>query len=166
MVEFQSVTDGSIQHAATVAFNSSTQLTIGTGTGLVNGTNYYIIVTNNNGQSVRSSSQLTTSGAPVWTTSSGSLGTVAGNFSGTVATVAASGDTIVYSETTNVLTNSSLANCALNTSTGVISGTESGASATTLFSFSIRASDPQSQTADRSFTMTISVGAKGSTQFN
>ena len=74
MVEFQSVTDGSIQHAATVAFNSSTQLTIGTGTGLVNGTNYYIIVTNNNGQSVRSSSQLTTSGAPVWTTASGSLG--------------------------------------------------------------------------------------------
>ena len=68
MVEFQSVTDGSIQHAATVAFNSSTQLTIGTGTGLVNGTNYYIIVTNNNGQSVRSSSQLTTSAAPVWTT--------------------------------------------------------------------------------------------------
>ena len=128
MVEFQSVTDGSIQHAATVAFNSSTQLTIGTGTGLVNGTNYYIIVTNNNGQSVRSSSQLTTSGAPVWTTASGSLGTVAGNFSGTVATVAASGDTIVYSETTNVLTNSSLANCALNSSTGVISTTDFGGS--------------------------------------
>ena len=62
--------------------------------------NYYIIVTNNNGQSVRSSSQLSTSAAPVWSTAAGSLGTVAGNFSGTVATVAATGDTIVYSETT------------------------------------------------------------------
>ena len=168
MVEFQSITDGSIQHAATVAFNSSTQLTIGTGTGLVNGTNYYIIVTNNNGQSVRSSSQLTTSGAPVWTTASGSLGSVAGNFSGTVATVAASGDTIVYSETTNVLTNSSLANCALNSSTGVITTTDFGGSsvAPTTYTFTLRATDAQSQTADRQFTLTSSFGASGGGQFN
>ena len=168
MVEFQSVTDGSIQHAATVAFNSSTQLTIGTGTGLVNGTNYYIIVTNNNGQSVRSSTQLTTSASPVWTTASGSLGTVAGNFSGTVATVAASGDTIVYSETTNVLTNASLANCALNSSTGVITTTDFGGSATTAqtFTFTLRATDAQSQTADRQFTLTSSYGLSNGMQFN
>ena len=168
MVEFQSVTDGSIQHAATVAFNSSTQLTIGTGTGLANGTNYYIIVTNNNGQSVRSSTQLTTSASPVWTTASGSLGTVAGNFSGTVATVAASGDTIVYSETTNVLTNASLANCALNSSTGVITTTDFGGSATTAqtFTFTLRATDAQSQTADRQFTLTSSYGLSNGMQFN
>ena len=168
MVEFQSVTDGSIQHAATVAFNSSTQLTIGTGTGLANGTNYYIIVTNNNGQSVRSSTQLTTSASPVWTTASGSLGTVAGNFSGTVATVAASGDTIVYSETTNVLTNASLANCALNSSTGVITTTDFGGSSTaaTTYTFTLRATDAQSQTADRQFTLTSSFGATGGGQFN
>ena len=168
MVEFQSVTDGSIQHAATVAFNSSTQLTIGTGTGLANGTNYYIIVTNNNGQSVRSSTQLTTSASPVWTTASGSLGTVAGNFSGTVATVAATGDTIVYSETTNVLTNASLANCALNSSTGVITTTDFGGSATTAqtFTFTLRATDAQSQTADRQFTLTSSYGLSNGMQFN
>ena len=168
MVEFQSVTDGSIQHAATVAFNSSTQLTIGTGTGLVNGTNYYIIVTNNNGQSVRSSTQLTTSASPVWTTASGSLGTVAGDFSGTVATVVAAGDTIAYSETTNVLTNSSLANCALNSSTGVITTTDFGGSSTaaTTYTFTLRATDAQSQTADRQFTLTSSFGATGGGQFN
>ena len=168
MVEFQSITDGSIQHAATVAFNSSTQLTIGTGTGLANGTNYYIIVTNNNGQSVRSSTQLTTSASPVWTTASGSLGTVAGNFSGTVATVAATGDTIVYSETTNVLTNASLANCALNSSTGVITTTDFGGPTTTAqtFTFTLRATDAQSQTADRQFTLTSSFGATGGGQFN
>ena len=168
MVEFQSVTDGSIQHAATVAFNSSTQLTIGTGTGLVNGTNYYIIVTNNNGQSVRSSTQLTTSASPVWTTASGSLGTIAGNFSGTVATVVAAGDTIAYSETTNVLTNSSLANCALNSSTGVITTTDFGGSSTaaTTYTFTLRATDAQSQTADRQFTLTSSFGLTNGLQFN
>jgi len=168
MVEFQSITDGSIQHAATVAFNSSTQLTIGTGTGLVNGTNYYIIVTNNNGQSVRSSSQLSTSLNPVWKTASGSLGTVAGNFSGDVVTVAASGDTIRYTETTNVLTNSSLANCALNNVTGVISTTDFGGPTTTAqtFTFTLRATDAQSQTSDRQFTLTSSYGATGGGQFN
>mgnify|MGYP003649680642 FL=1 len=168
MVEFQSVTDGSIQHAATVAFNSSTQLTIGTGTGLANGTNYYIIVTNNNGQSVRSSTQLTTSASPVWTTASGSLGTVAGNFSGTVATVAASGDTIRYTETTNVLENASLANCTLNNVTGVITTTDFGGPTTTaqVFTFTLRATDAQSQTADRQFTLTSSYGLTAGIQFN
>ena len=168
MVEFQSVTDGSIQHAATVAFNSSTQLTIGTGTGLVNGTNYYIFVTNPNGQSVRSSTALTTSAAPVWTTAAGSLGTVAGNFSGTVATVAATGDSITYSETTNVLTNASLANCSLNSTTGVITTTDFAGSATTAqtFTFTLRATDAQSQTADRQFTLTSSYVLTAGMQFN
>jgi hypothetical protein len=168
MVEFQSVTDGSIQHAATVARDSATQLTVGTGTGLVNGTNYYIFVTNPNGQSVRSSTALTTSAAPVWTTAAGSLGTVAGNFSGTVATVAATGDSITYSETTNVLTNASLANCSLNSTTGVITTTDFAGSATTAqtFTFTLRATDAQSQTADRQFTLTSSYGLSNGMQFN
>mgnify|MGYP003625342561 CR=1 FL=1 len=168
MVEFQSVTDGSIQHAATVTFNSSTQLTIGTGTGLANGTNYYIIVTNNNGQSVRSSTQLSTSASPVWTTASGSLGTVAGNFSGNVATVAASGDTIRYTESTNVLTNSSLANCALDNVTGVISTTDFGGPTTTaqVFQFTLLATDAQGQSTSRPFELTSSFGATGGGQFN
>ncbi len=168
MVEFQSATDGSIQHAATVAFNSATQLTVGTGTGLVNGTNYFIIITNPNGQSVRSTNQLSTSAAPVWSTAAGSLGSVAGNFSGTVATVAATGDSIVYSETTNVLTNASLANCALNSSTGVITTTDFGGSATTAqtYTFTLRATDSQSQTTDREFSLTSSYGLTQGMQFN
>ena len=167
-VEFQSNTDGSIQHAATVQFDSATQLTVGTGTGLVNGTNYFIIITNPNGQSVRSTSQLSTSAAPVWTTSAGSLGTVAGNFSGTVATVAATGDSIVYSETTNVLTNASLANCALNSSTGVITTTDFAGSASTAqtFTFTLRATDSQSQTTDREFSLTSSYGLTAGIQLN
>ena len=167
-VEFQSNTDGSIQHAATVQFDSATQLTVGTGTGLVNGTNYFIIITNPNGQSVRSTTQVSTSAAPVWTTSAGSLGTVAGNFSGTVATVAATGDTIAYSEVTNVLTNASLANCALNSSTGVITTTDFGGAATTAqtYTFTLRATDAQAQTTDREFTLTSSYGLSNGVQFN
>ena len=167
-VEFQSNTDGSIQHAATVQFDSATQLTVGTGTGLVNGTNYFIIITNPNGQSVRSTTQLSTSAAPVWTTSAGSLGTIAGNFSGTVATVAATGDTIAYSEVTNVLTNASLANCALNSSTGVITTTDFGGAATTAqtYTFTLRATDAQAQTTDREFSLTSSYGLSNGMQFN
>ena len=55
---------------------------------------------------------------------------------------------------------------SLNTSTGVISGTESGSNATTTYSFTIRATDAQGQTADRAFTITISHGASGSGGFN
>ena len=112
---------------------------------------------NNDGNAVRSSSALlTVSDAPAWTTSAGSLGTIAGNFSGTVATVAATGDTVVYSETTSVLTNASQANCTLNSSTGVITTTDFGGSSTsaTTYSFTLRATDAQGQTSDRNFTLT------------
>jgi len=55
---------------------------------------------------------------------------------------------------------------SINASTGVISGTESGSSATTTYTFTIRATDAQGQTADRQFTITISHGATGGGQFN
>jgi hypothetical protein len=125
----------------------------------VDGT-YFIRVENNDGNAVRSSSALlTVSDAPTWTTSAGSLGAVAGNFSGTVATVAATGDgTLSFSETTNVLTNASQANCSLNSSTGVITTTDFGGSSTsaTTYSFTLRVTDAQGQTADRNFTLTSS----------
>ena len=60
---------------------------------------------------------------------------------GTIATVAATGDsTIAYSETTNVLTNSSQANCSLNSSTGAITTTDLGGSSTTgtTYNFTLR----------------------------
>ena len=55
---------------------------------------------------------------------------------------------------------------SLNTSTGVISGTESGTTSDTTFSFTIRATDAQGQTADRAFSITINLGANNSGQFN
>ena len=55
---------------------------------------------------------------------------------------------------------------SLNASTGAITGTETGSTATTTYSFTIRATDAQGQTADRAFTITISHGASGGGQFN
>ena len=113
-------------------------------------------------EAVNSGAVLTVSDGPVWSTAAGTLGTFSAGAS-ISATVAATGDApITYSKTSGTFPGG----LSLNTSTGVISGTESGASATTEYSFTIRASDAQSQTADRAFTMTISVGAAGATQFN
>jgi hypothetical protein len=154
--------------ADTVTFNNSTSLTVQL-TLAVDG-QYKIRIENPNGLAVLSSTNiLTVSDAPTWTTSAGDLGTIAGDFSGTVATVAATSDSAVtYSETTNVLTNAAQANCSLNSSTGVITTTDFGGSSTTAttYNFTIRATDAEGQTADRSFSLTSSFGATGGAQFN
>ena len=164
-VEFQNST-GVITAASSVVRDSATQLTVGCELP-IDGT-YFIRIELNNGLAVRSTTAvLTISDAPVWSTAA-DLGAVAGDFSGTVATVAATGDTVVYSETTNVLTNASLANCSLNSSTGVITTSDFGGSSTeaTLYTFTLRATDDQAQTADREFTLTSTFGATGGGQFN
>ena len=55
---------------------------------------------------------------------------------------------------------------SLNTSSGVITGTESGATTDTTYNFTIRATDAEGQTADRAFSITINLGANNSGQFN
>ena len=167
VVEAQSST-GIIVPADSVTFNNSTSLTCNF-TLTTDGT-YYIRIENNDGLAVRSTTALlTVSDAPTWTTAAGDLGTIAGDFSGTVATVVATSDSAVtYSETTNVLTNASQANCSLNSSTGVITTTDFGGSSTTAttYNFTLRATDAEGQTADRNFSLTSSYGATGGGQFN
>ena len=158
---------GVITPANSVSFTNATTL-VANFTLSIDGT-YFIRIENNDGGAVRSTNaDLTVSDAPTWTTGAGTLGTIAGNFSGTVATVAASGDTIVYSEVTNVLTNNALANCTLNSSTGAITTTDFAGSNTSAatYTFTLRATDAQNQTADREFTLTSSFGATGGAQFN
>ena len=161
-------TTGAIFPADSVTFNNATSLTCNF-TLTTDGT-YYIRIENNDGLAVRSSTAvLTVSDAPTWTTAAGTLGTIEGDFSGTVATVAATGDsTLAYSETTNVLTNASLANCSLNSATGVITTTDFAGNNTTAatYTFTLRATDAEGQTADRQFSLTSSFGATGGGQFN
>tara|TARA_R100001591_G_scaffold18171_1_gene24795 strand:- start:2399 stop:3130 length:732 start_codon:yes stop_codon:yes gene_type:complete len=160
-------TDGGITNANTVSLTNSTTLAVNATLALGS---YYVRVELDTGLAARSTNAIiTASTAPSWTTAAGSLGVIAGGFSGTVATVVASSDsTIAYSETTNVLTNASQANCSLNSSTGVITTTNFGGSSTsaTTYTFTLRATDAEGQTVDRVFTLTSSFGATGGGQFN
>ena len=155
--------------ASTVTFTSSTSITANF-TLSVDSANYRVRIENPDGNSVISAADaLNVSDAPSWTTSAGSLGTIAGDFSGTVATVVASGDTVTFTEVSSplVLTNASSANCALS-SGGVITTSDFGGSTqtATLYTFTIRATDAQGQTSDRTFTLQSSFGISGGGQFN
>ena len=165
-VEFIKTT-GAVTTANSVSLTNSTTLAVNAT--LASGS-YYVRIELDDGNAARSTNAIiTASTAPTWSTSAGSIGSVAGNFSGTVATVAASSDSaITYSETTSVLTNASQANCALNSSTGVITTTDFGGSSTTAttYTFTLRATDAEGQTADREFSLTSSFGATGGGQFN
>ena len=150
---------GAIVRADEVSFTSSTSI-VAKFTLPIDGT-YFVRVENNDGNAVRSSSALlTVSDAPAWTTASGSLGTNAGG-SSISYTVAATNATSFA-----VQSGSLPGGVSLNTSTGAITGTESGATSETTYSFTIRATDAQGQTADRAFSITITVGINNSGQFN
>jgi len=150
---------GAIVRADEVSFTSSTSI-VAKFTLPIDGT-YFVRVENNDGNAVRSSSALlTVSDAPAWTTSAGSLGSNAAG-SSVSYTVAATNATSFA-----VQSGSLPGGVSLNTSTGAITGTESGATAETTYSFTIRATDAQGQTADRAFSITITVGINNSGQFN
>ena len=150
---------GAIVRADEVSFSSSTSI-VAKFTLPVDGT-YFVRVENNDGLAVRSSSALlTVSDAPAWTTSAGSLGSNAAG-SSVSYTVAATNATSFA-----VQSGSLPGSVSLNTSTGAITGTESGATSETTYSFTIRATDAQGQTADRAFSISITVGINNSGQFN
>ena len=163
-VEFINTATGIWYPASTITFNNSTSLTI-TITLSVDA-QYRMRIENPDGNAVISTTNiLTVSDAPTWTTASGSLGSFAGDFSGTLATVAATSDSAVtFSE---VGSNLATANVTLS-SAGVLSTTDFGGSSTspTTYNFTIRATDAEGQTADRSFSLTSLFGATGGGQFN
>ena len=156
---------GAISYPNTIVRNSNVQLTINATLGTDG--NYFIRVENPDGNAVRTTNaDLTVSDAPTWSTASGSVGSYAGNFSGTLMTLSASSDsTVAYSETTSNLTT---AGVSLNTSSGALTTSDFGGSSTTptTYNFTIRATDAEAQTADRSFSISSTFGATGGGQFN
>ena len=159
-VEAQAST-GAIVTANSVAFTNSSTI-VANFTLPVDGA-YFVRVENPDGLAVRSSSAiLTVSDAPTWNTASGTLGSFSAG-SAISVTVSASGDaTLAYSK----VSGSFPGGLSLNTSTGVISGTENAASASTTFTAGLRVTDGQGQTADRSFSITVEVGMANSMAFN
>ncbi len=163
-VEFINTSTGIWYPATTIVYNNSTSLTV-TITLSVDA-QYRMRVENGTGKAVISSANiLTVSDAPTWSTSAGSLGSFAGNFSGTIATLSASSDSAVtFSE---VGSNLSGANVTIS-SAGVLATTDFGGSSTspTTYNFTIRVTDAEAQTADRSFSFASTFGATGGGQFN
>ena len=125
----------------------------------VDGT-YLLYIENPDGNAVQTSAVLTVSDAPAWTTAAGSLGSFSGG--DTISVTVAATNATSFSKTSGTFPGG----LSLNTSSGVISGTESGTTSDTTFSFTIRATDAQGQTADRAFSITINLGANNSGQFN
>ena len=150
---------GAIVTANSVTFTSATSVTANF-TLPVDGT-YFLRLENNDGIACRSGTALlTVSDAPAWTTSAGSLGTVANG--GTINFTVAATNATSFAVQSGALPGGA----SLNTSTGAITGTESGSTQTTTFNFTIRATDAEGQTADRAFSITISHGSTGGGQFN
>ena len=98
---------------------------------------------------------ITANGIPNFTSHSAGATVIDGDEGATVSvTIVASesdGGTITYSISSGSLPTG----VTLNTSTGVISGTLPAVSADTNFNFTIRATDNENQTSDRSFTITV-----------
>ena len=152
---------GGVTRASVVSWSSATSISA---TFNLAAGDYRVRVENPDGNAGMSANAiLQASTAPTWTTSAGSLGSNA-NASAISYTVAATSDSAVtYAKTSGTFPGG----VSLNTSTGVISGTESGSSSTTTYTFQITPTDAETQAGPaREFTITISHGISGGGQFN
>ncbi len=121
---------------------------------------YKIRVENPGGLAAVGSTILTGSGEPTWTTGSGSLGSFAKGDSGlsysAYATEPDSG-AITYALVSGTLP-PGLA-LSTNNSIAYITGTHTGSETSeTTYTFSLEATDPESQKTTRSFSLTVTVG--------
>ena len=137
--------------SATTVFNSATQITI-TSPAKAAG-QYTVAVTNTDGGSGSSANFIQYSGVPVWSTNSGSLGSVQeGGTTSFQVTATEGSDTIEYAVTSGSLPSG----YSLATATGAITGTAPSVSADTTSTFSITATDDENQTSSaRSFSITV-----------
>ena len=151
---------GALTTASVVAFTSSTS--VNATFSLASG-DYYVRIENNDGNAVRSATAiLQSSDAPTWTTATGSLGSVSAAGSVSFTVVATSDSDVTYAKTSGTFPGG----VTMVSATGVISGTETGSTEETTYTFDITATDEEAQTAVREFTITITHGASSGGQFN
>ena len=147
--------------ASVVSWSSSTSISATFNLALGD---YRVRVENPDGNAGMSANAiLQASSAPTWTTASGSLGTFGPETSISETVVATSDSAVTYAKTSGTFPGG----VTLASATGVISGTETGSTATTTYTFEITPTDAEAQAgAAREFTMTISHGSTGGGQFN
>ena len=145
--------DGTEFAATSETFTSTTTMTFVTPNVSSKGPGQYDLkLTNPDGGTVTKDDFMTSSGVPVWTTAAGTIvdqneGTSV-NF--TLAATDSDGGAITYAVTTGSLPSG----ISLNASTGVISGTLPTVSADVNTNFTVTATDNESQTTARAFTIT------------
>ena len=161
-------TDGAITRPNSVSFTNATTLSVNVT--LATGA-YHVRVENPDGNAARSTNNIITASiAPTFSTSAGSLGSVAAGDSVSIDVDGSSDSTVAFSETTSVLTSNAntpaaTMNLTLNSSTGVISGTAPSPTSETTYNFTLRLTDAESQTVDRAFSITVTVGLNNSITF-
>ena len=168
IVEAENSSTGAIISADTVTRDSSTQLTVNFTLSTL-GT-YYIRIQNTDGLAVRSSTALlAVSNAPIWSTTAGSLGSVVQGESFTA-------NLLAYDDDSTPVTGYTLVSGTIPTgltlngdsTIGSITGVESGSDTSeTTYNFTIRATDNESQTTDRAFSITVTLpNISNAGQFN
>jgi hypothetical protein len=165
---------GAITRASAVTFTNSTSIdatfTLASGS-------YFIRVENNDGNAVRTASAiLTASTAPSFSTSAGSIGTVSAGSSVSLSVSASSDSNVTIAETTSVLTSDSdtpattmdltLSGTPASTVTYNITGTAPSPVSDTTYTFTLSATDVETQSTTRQFSITVSTGINNAGQFN
>lgn len=145
---------GTQYNSPTVTRTNSTTLTAVVASGMTSEGNYDVSVSNPSGLGAALDAGLTIDGLPVFSTASGSLGTMD---AGTVAnfTIAATEDGSAIASFALKTGNALPPGLTLNGTTGVISGSASAVSSQTTTTFIIVATDAENQTSERSFSITV-----------
>jgi len=154
--------NGLVQFATSVTFNSATSVSFTTGTaGLTNGQNVRILLTNPDGNAVRSSSDLVISDGPVFTTTSLANGESNKSYSANVDVTADSATTIALNSGSSLPSGISLgstSNVSGTTYRAVLSGTLPNAASETTYNFTLKATDAQGQVTTQALSIIAEVG--------
>jgi hypothetical protein len=153
-VRFLNTSTGARIQASTVGFTSSTTITGAFPSGQTPGT-YKVLVENPDGKGVISTSTITYSAAPTWSTAA-NLGSIEEGEAVNIQLLA-------YDDDSTAVSSYSLQSGSLpsgvtlsgDSSVGSLIGTAPAVDADTNYTFTIRATDDEGQTSDREFTLTI-----------
>ena len=151
VVKFLNPATGVVTVADTTTRISSTQITATFPTSVSAEGTYSIVVTNPSGLGASLDNVLTADGLPIWSTSSGSLGTYLANTSMSYSLIVSED----AATPTLTITSGALPSGLTLNSSGVISGVVGDVSADTVYNFTILATDSENQQVSRSFSMSI-----------
>ena len=161
--------NGAVQTATSVTFTSATSVAFTTGTtGLTNGQNVRILLTNPDGNAVRSSSDLVISDGPVFVTTSLANGEANVSYSANVDVTADSAVTIAVNTGSSLPSGISLgstSNVSGTTYRAVLSGTLPNTASETTYNFTLKATDAQAQVTTQALSITAEVGITNSGGF-